>query len=145
MQTVNAPTNVILAEDDLDDVMMFTLAVKKLSIRVELRHAVDGDELFNLLKQLVPDIVFLDIEMPCRDGISCIVEIRKSREYDHMPIVMYSSHRSKRYLDECYLNGANFYMVKPDSLQDLVNKLEKIFSIEWRNVNYFPPRAQFEI
>lgn len=140
---MNKVKNVILAEDDLDDVLIFQLAVDELQIKVELRHAEDGDKLFILLKQLIPDIIFLDINMPCKDGVACIVEIRKNQKLNNVPVIMYTSFKSMKYIDECYANGANFYVIKTSSILDLAEKLKKIFSIEWKNYMYYPPKSEF--
>lgn len=80
--------DVILAEDDIDDVLIFDLAVKHIKISIHLRHAKDGDELFTLLKDAIPDLIFLDIHMPCKDGITCILEIRKNPDFHNVPVIM---------------------------------------------------------
>jgi CheY-like chemotaxis protein len=134
---------VLLAEDDEDDVLIFRLALNKLSLVLEIKHVSDGIALLNLLRQQVPDIIFLDIRMPGKDGLSCIVEIRKNKEYHHIPVIMYTSFKSERYIDESYSNGANFYVLKADSISQLAEKLKKIFSIDWKNYAYFPPKSEF--
>lgn len=138
-------TNVLLAEDDLDDVLIFRLALNKLPFTVELRHAQDGDKLFIMLKELIPDILFLDINMPCKDGIACIVEIRKNPEYNQMPVIFYTSYKNLNYIDQCYANGANFYLIKANSVRELAERLRKIFSVDWRTYMYYPPKDEFVI
>lgn len=135
--------NVFLAEDDQDDVLIFELALKKLPIVVKLKHAKDGEMLFELLRQQIPDIIFLDIRMPCKDGVACIVEIRRNSEYNHIPVIMYTSMRSMKYVDEAYSNGANFYLLKGNSIHELAEKLKKIFAIDWKNFVYYPPKSEF--
>lgn len=143
MQANLSKTNVLLAEDDRDDVLIFELALEKLPIRVELRNAEDGEKLFVLLKEMIPDILFLDINLPCKDGVACIVEIRRNSEYNNLPIIMYTSFKTKKYVDDCYKNGANFYIVKGTTVNELVEKLKRIFSIDWKNYMYYPPIDEF--
>jgi CheY-like chemotaxis protein len=138
-------TNVILAEDDQDDVLIFKLALNSLPIAVELRHADDGEKLFILLKQLIPDILFLDINLPCKDGIACIVEIRRNKEYNEVPVIMYTSYKSKEYINDSFENGANFYLIKANSVEKIAEKLRVIFSIDWKKFMYYPPKSQFVI
>lgn len=140
---VQEEKNVLLAEDDQDDVLIFELALNKLPILVKLRHARDGEMLFELLRQQIPDIIFLDVRMPCRDGVSCIVDIRKNSEYNNIPVIMYSSNRGSKYIDEAYSSGANFYILKGNSIHELAEKLKKIFSVDWKNYMYYPPKAEF--
>ncbi|QEC42014.1 response regulator [Pseudobacter ginsenosidimutans] len=135
--------DIMLAEDDADDVEIFDLGLKGLEFPYLLRHAENGDVLFIMLKDKLPYILFLDIHMPCKDGIACIVEIRKNREYDKMPVIMYTSEISKKIIEEAYRSGANLYLAKTNTIADLTDKLRKIFSIDWDNYLHFPPHSQF--
>ena len=135
--------NVFLAEDDEDDVLIFRLALHKLSIVVELKHASDGDMLLDLLRKEVPDMIFLDIKMHGKDGMSSITEIRSNSEYNHVPVIMYTSLKGEKYVDESYSNGANFYLLKANSITQLANKLTMLFSIDWKSYTYYPPKTEF--
>lgn len=135
--------NVFLAEDDEDDVLIFKLALHKLPIFIELKQAPDGDKLMELLRAQIPDIIFLDIKMRGKDGMSCIVDIRRNSEYNHIPVVMYTSMKGEKYIDESYSNGANFYLIKANSISQLAEKLKMIFSVDWKNYTYYPPRSEF--
>jgi CheY-like chemotaxis protein len=135
--------DILLAEDDSDDVEIFDLGLQELNIPYLLRHAENGDVLFIMLKDKVPYILFLDIHMPCKDGLACIVEIRKNREYDKMPVVMYTSEISKKLIEEAYRNGANLFLAKTNTIAELTDKLRKVFSIDWDNYLHFPPHSQF--
>jgi DNA-binding response OmpR family regulator len=139
----NEPKDVLLAEDDHDDVEFFQSAIKDTTIPVELRHAKDGEELFLELKRAVPNLLFLDIQMPCKDGISCILEIRKNRKYDRLPVVMFSSLTHKSYVDKTYRYGANYYVVKPTSVAALTQRLQYLLSVEWEKQLYYPPKEEF--
>lgn len=140
---LNEEKNVLLADDDHDDVLIFELALNKVPILVKLRHAKDGEMLFELLRQQIPDIIFLDIKMPCKDGVACIVEIRSNSAYNNIPVIMYTSMKHVKYIDDTYSNGANFYLLKGSSIHELAEKLKKIFSIDWKNVIYYPPKSEF--
>ena len=135
--------NVFLAEDDEDDVLIFRLALHKLPIFIELKQAPDGDRLMELLREQIPDIIFLDIKMRGKDGMSCIVDIRRNSEYNHIPVVMYTSLKGQKFVDECYSSGANFYLMKANSISQLAEKLKLIFSIDWKSFNYYPPKTEF--
>lgn len=145
MRKSHEVTKVLLAEDDMDDVLIFNLALNKLPFAVELRHAEDGDKLFILLKELIPDIIFLDINLPCKNGIACIVEIRKNRQYNEVPVIMYTSHKNMKYISDSYSNGANFYLVKANTVYELAERLRQIFSVDWKQYMYYPPMSEFVI
>ena len=60
-----------------------------------------------------------------------------------MPVIMYTSLKGDKYVDESYANGANFYLVKANSISQLANKLTMLFSIDWKSYTYYPPKAEF--
>lgn len=139
------PTHVLLAEDDDEDYFIFSLALKELTIKVILTRAENGDILLQLLDEKNPDIVFLDLLMPCKDGRTCLKEIRANKKYDSVPIVVYSSLSDLKSIEFCYREGSNLYAIKPSTLQELKTVLEKIFSIDWKKMLYFPPRSKFVV
>jgi DNA-binding response OmpR family regulator len=143
MKTPGSRRDVLLVEDDHDDMEIFESALKATTIPYELRYARNGDELFEKLDQAIPSLLFLDINMPCRDGIACILEIRKNRKYDGLPVIMLTSLLHKHYVDNTYRYGANYYVVKPTSIAALTEKLKHILSIEWGKQLYYPSKNEF--
>jgi CheY-like chemotaxis protein len=139
------PTHVLMAEDDDEDFYIFSLAIKELTIKVVLTRAENGDILLQLLDEKNPDIVFLDLLMPCKDGRTCLKEIRSNKKYDTIPIVVYSSLSDLKSIEFCYREGSNLYAIKPSTLNELKTVLEKIFSIDWKKMLYFPPRSKFVV
>ena len=137
------PNDVLLADDDPDDLLQFELAIKDVSMPVYLRHAKDGEELFVRLKEAIPDLLFLDIEMPCKDGMACILEIRRNPEYNFMPVIMFTSHNRQSFIEESYQTGANYFLLKPATVKALTEKLEFILSKGWSKQMYFPSRDEF--
>jgi len=135
--------DILLAEDDNDDVVIFDLAMSQMDFPYLLRNATDGDTLFVMLKDKVPYILFLDIHMPCKDGIACIVEIRKNKEYDNLPVIMYTSNLASKMVEDSFRNGANFYVTKTNTINALVDKLKKIFAVDWSSYMHYPPQGQF--
>ncbi|RXK86360.1 response regulator [Filimonas effusa] len=140
-------THVLMAEDDDDDYMFFSLAVNELSVKVVLTRAENGDILFKLLEkdEEHPDMLFLDLLLPCKNGKDCLREIRANRKYDSMPIIVYSSLEDLQSIEFCYREGSNLYAIKPHSLVELKDVLEKIFSVNWKKMMYYPPKSSFVI
>lgn len=66
------------------------MATASLSFSIILTKATDGEQLMKLLELFIPDILFLDINMPCKQGATCLKEIRANHRYDNVPIVMYT-------------------------------------------------------
>lgn len=143
MATALVNRDILLAEDDADDVEIFESALQELAIPYEMRHAENGDVLFILLGEKIPYLLFLDVHMPCKDGITCITEIRRNRAYDKMPVIMYTSSSSKKVVEECFRNGANMYMGKTNTYSGLVEKLRKVFAVDWTGYLHYPPESHF--
>src|SRR5689334_8628528 len=109
MMKASEDKDVMLADDDFDDFDIFETAVKEISESTVVRHAKDGGVLFVMLNEAIPDLLFLDITMPGKDGISCLLEIRKNPKFHNMPVIMFTGHKRSDYITNSYENGANFY------------------------------------
>ena len=135
--------NVLLAEDDDDDYELFVEVIKDLSLKVLLTRAENGDVLMRILHEKVPDMLFLDIMMPCKDGKDCLLEIRTHKKFDNLPIVVYTSLRDFDTIEFCYRRGTNLFVQKPYTYAELIEVMEQIFSINWTEMRYYPTRSKF--
>lgn len=144
MQTLSEEaTHVMLAEDDEDDYYVFSLAIAEIPLKILLTHAADGEKLMRLLNEKLPDILFLDLRMPCKDGHECLREIRADKRFDKLPIIIYSSLEDLRNIEMTYREGANLYAIKPSTLNDLTAVIERILRVDWKKMLYFPTLPQF--
>ena len=121
--------DIVLAEDDPEDVEIFKMALETVGSQVRIRHVPNGDRLMDLLEQSIPDILFLDMHMPCKDGLACISEIRQQPKYDTMPIVMYTTQQYRKLIEEKNKQTANYYIDKPDSINELVEQLQQLLVV----------------
>ena len=110
-----------LAEDDEDDRMLFRSSVKTFHFPVQLTVVYNGEELMELLKHTVklPDIIFLDLNMPRKDGLACLTEIKKSERLKIIHIIILSTSFRKMEADQLYELGAQYYIRKPDTFLQL--------------------------
>jgi DNA-binding NarL/FixJ family response regulator len=124
--------HVWLADDDPDDSEDFKNAINEIAPSALVTLLSDGEELMKLFAAgLTPDILFLDINMPCKDGLDCLKEIRVERHLQKLPIVIFSSTRENRFVDVTYGYGANLFYKKPASFSSLVNDLKNILALNW--------------
>jgi CheY-like chemotaxis protein len=135
--------HVMIAEDDDDDYYIFSVALEELSITVVLTRAKNGDILVRLLEDKIPDILFLDLMLPGKDGRQCLREIRANNKYDALPVIMYTSLKNVEEIEFCYREGANLYVIKPTAYADLKDILQRILLIDWKKLLYYPPLSQF--
>lgn len=137
--------SVLVADDDPDDFFTFEVACQELSFKIMLSHVTNSDALIKALEEHMPDILFLDIMMPTYTGTHCLKMLRSNRKYDALPIIMYTSMTDVDNVEFCFREGANLYVVKPASFQELKQTLERILTINWKKTMYFPTRDSFII
>ncbi|TDH24223.1 response regulator [Segetibacter sp. 3557_3] len=119
--------HVVMAEDDNDDIELFKTALNEECPDLELSVAEDGAKLIKLLGYIsTPDVILLDLNMPCKDGKECLVEIRGKKEYDEVPIVILSTSSNKKDIEFCLSNGANHYFIKPNSYREVSSLVKNI-------------------
>lgn len=135
--------HVLIADDDDDDFEFLAEAVNDLSLKIILSRAENGEILMKILHMEIPDVLFLDVMMPCVDGKECVHQIRSDKKFDDLPIIVYSAVRDPDTVEFFYRQGTNMYVFKPQSYSDLLSMLEKIFAIDWRKVRYYPKYNDF--
>lgn len=123
--------SIVLAEDNLEHCFFFKKALKEVAPGTGLTAVHDGDKLLELLESYLPDLLFLDLRMPCKNGVDCIKEIREKRAYDTMPIIVFSVTEDQQAIQTAYGYGANLYIVKPEEYVLLKSVLEHVLSMDW--------------
>jgi CheY-like chemotaxis protein len=136
-------TRVLFAEDDDDDFEMFKDVITDLGLKVVVSRAENGDMLLRILRENIPDMLFLDIRMPCKDGKDCLLKIRTNPKFDHLPIIVYSSINNPETIEFCFRQGTNMYVLKPSSFSELKEVVQRIFSVDWKRVRYYPNLSNF--
>ncbi len=132
---LKTPLNILLADDDIDDRLFFSKALKEMPFSTKLATVHDGDELMNYLNMNLinlPDILFLDLSMPRKTGFECLFEIKGNPKLMNMPVVMFST--SFKSNDKYELSmietlkgiGAQDYIRKPDEFLLLKQAIQPI-------------------
>ncbi|WP_347049188.1 response regulator [Flavobacterium olei] len=131
----NTHTVIYLADDDEDDRMVFVDAVEDLGIPVRVYTSADGSQLMKLLhqaQQRLPEIIFLDINMPVKNGFECLEEIRSGNErFTDIKVIMLSTSSNPSNIQRCFELGADFYAVKPSTYPELKSLLTNVMAIDW--------------
>jgi CheY-like chemotaxis protein len=142
------PHQILLAEDDDDDSMLFKEALNELAVPTDLHRVKDGEELMYILGQLenkLPDILFLDINMPRKNGFECLLEIKSTEKLKEIPVVILSTSSGKELVDKMYNAGANLYICKPNQFSHLKKIIEISISTNWSLYSPQPPKEKFMI
>lgn len=135
--------DVLIAEDDRDDYEILEDVINSLELKIVVSRAENGDLLMKLIHEKIPDLLFLDLVLPCKDGKACIKEIRGDKKFDGLPIIVYSSLKDLESIDFCFRSGTNLYLVKPNSYTSIVEAVQRIFSVDWKKLSYYPTRSDF--
>ncbi len=140
------PVKVLLADDDKDDQQLFTAAIEETKVNAEVTTVDNGKDLIDILKdprEPNPDIIFLDVNMPVKDGKEALAEIKKDETLRDIPTVMLSTSDSPNDVEETFKHGANLYVKKPNSFNSLILILKNIFMLHWAKALLKPVRQTF--
>jgi CheY-like chemotaxis protein len=139
------PLHVLLADDDDEDQEFFSSALNSIAPSIRLTKAVNGEELMNLLKDNrdLPDLIFLDLNMPCKNGLESLMELKQVENLKNIPVLIYSTSAHGEQIEQTYLHGANLYVQKPHSFADIIKVLNEIFSFNLKDLISQPPRSKF--
>ena len=140
------PVKVVLADDDKDDQEIFEDALNETSIPAELKTVDNGQELIDHLKDPAepnPDIIFVDINMPLKDGKEVLAEIKSDETLKDIPTVVISTSDHPKDIEDTFNAGANLYVRKPFSFGSLIIILKKVFMLKWVGALLKPLRKTF--
>jgi DNA-binding NtrC family response regulator len=136
---------IVIGDDDPDDFDLLKEAIWQVTNNVLVVQAENGEILLQILSEKVPDLLFLDIVMPCKDGMACMKIIRANARFDDMLIIMYAGSSTKDLITFCYENGATLFLNKPSSYSKLVAMMERVFSIDLAPTTKATKREDFFI
>ncbi|WP_207496672.1 response regulator [Aridibaculum aurantiacum] len=129
MKTGNQPPlAVLLVDDDPDDIFLFKEAAEQAAFDIQVLAA-EPEVIYQYLEAGKPDVILLDINMPQKDGIEYLLELKSNAEYKEIPIIMYST--SKYKIGDSFTAGANKYFVKPNTFDDLVKLIDQLNQRTW--------------
>lgn len=116
----NEVIDVLLIEDDPAVLEMYRMKLSLDGYRVNV--AVDGEEGLTRAKELLPDIIFLDIRLPKKDGFEVLQALRQHPETEAIPVIMLSNYGEKELVDRGLKLGAHEFLIKahttPSSLSE---------------------------
>jgi CheY-like chemotaxis protein len=126
------PMKVLLADDDQDDRDFFKEAIEELKLPVDLEFAVNGMELMSILtssSDKLPDLIFLDLNMPIKNGQECLEELKSNQKLQHIPVIIYSTSDGREHIDKTYKHGASLYIKKTQFIsQSEKNGRESVYA-----------------
>lgn len=131
------PIHIMLADDDEDDRLFFKEAFEEVKIKYKISTFNDGEQLMDYLYEAgnpLPDIIFLDLNMPRKSGIECLKEIRNNDRLKKISVAIYSTSSSEQDIEDTFVSGANVYIKKPNDFNMLKKILSDVVHINWQYI-----------
>lgn len=138
---------ILLVEDDKKDIELTVTALSEYNLANEIAIAHDGVEALDYLYRRgafaqrpddKPLVILLDLKMPRLDGLQVLKQLKTDEQMRSIPIVILTSSRESRDLEECYKLGVNAYVVKPVRFTAFVEAVKQI-GVFWALINEPPP------
>jgi CheY-like chemotaxis protein len=122
--------DILLAEDDEDDRMLLTEALNNVNKGLKVEFAPDGQKLMALLqsRKTLPDVIFLDLNMPFKNGFQCLREIKGNEKLKKCPVIVMTTSQNLDDINLAYELGAALFLIKPSDFTILKITLEKIIT-----------------
>jgi len=125
---------VFLADDDQDDQELFQHALKEIDSSITCEIARNGFETIEMLKgrKVLPDVIFLDLNMPLMNGFECLSKLKNDALLSMLPVVIFTTTKNPVEVQATHQLGANVFLTKPSTKQELRSKLERILRIDFK-------------
>ncbi|OWP74745.1 response regulator, partial [Flavobacterium oreochromis] len=119
----------LLLEDDKIEVMKFNRVIKSLNLIHKVIEANNGVEALDILKnkEVLPDIIVLDLNMPKLNGIEFLKILKEDERLRYIPSIILSTSSNHKDLLECYKIGIAGYIIKPLKYEEYVEKVQSLF------------------
>ncbi len=133
--------NIFYADDDIDDLNIFVDAAHEVSSSLQVITQESGDDLIRNLNNPPPyaSLVFLDLNMPLKNGYEVLKEIKESDQTKDVPVIIFSTTTDVNAIQNTRMLGANYYIPKPSTFVSLKNAIKHCLSINWET---FMPKAE---
>jgi CheY-like chemotaxis protein len=140
--------NILLADDDSDDCIFFKAALGELLLSTHLTTVNDGEQLMQLLTNetnVLPHVLFLDLNMPRKNGFECLMEIKLSKKLKQLPVILFSTSFEQEVVNQLYKNGAQYFIRKPSEFSQFKNIIQLSLALMTKENISQPTRENFVI
>lgn len=120
--------SIFLIDDDTDDAELFEETLQEINPDISFKRAKDGCHAIEILeeKDYIPDLIFLDINMPRMDGWECLGKLKSKENHKDIPVIMYTTSSHQRDKEIAVKLGAINFISKPTNLKELKTILNTI-------------------
>jgi CheY-like chemotaxis protein len=137
LSNITMEKTLLLIDDDPDDIEMFCDAVQEIDEKNNCLCASNGREALEIVNSCLqkPDYIFLDLNMPQMNGKQCVKEIKQHSEFAEIPVIIYSTSKYKKEIDEIPAIGAAIFLTKPTLFNDLKIAIAEVIIKKLENIS----------
>ncbi len=136
---------ILIAEDDADDRFLLQTAFEENGYKDKLHFVENGVEVLEYLHKhsqngqpdKMPNFILLDLNMPKKDGREVLKELKSNPLYKKIPVIIFSTTNNEQEMRRCYELGANSYITKPNSFENLIKTVAVLRSY-WIHTSISP-------
>jgi DNA-binding NtrC family response regulator len=118
--------NILLIDDDDDELEIFTAALEDLKVSYNCSLARNAQQAMIMLDNSIPDLIFLDVNMPGKGGLKCLRDIRERDALKQVPVIIYTTCHDEHGGKNAMNSGAAAYVRKPSSIKCLTGILKQV-------------------
>ena len=138
--------SILLADDDIDDCFFFKEALEELLLSTNLTSVHDGEKLMQLLTNKaneLPHVLFLDLNMPRKNGFECLSEIKLSKKLAQLPVIVFSTSFEHEVVNLLYKSGALYFIRKPAEFSQFKKIIQHTLALIAQENILYPTRENF--
>lgn len=135
MKAKNEMMLIFLADDDQYDCEIFEEALQEFHLNYAIVIFKTGRALLQHLadnKNQLPDLLFLDLNMPEMTGVECLKELRAEVRLQRISIAIYTTSKRNEDIESTLEAGANIFITKTNNFNGLVKILKHVIDINWQ-------------
>jgi len=140
--------NILLADDDYADCLLFKDALEELPISASLTIVHNGEEVIKEItnkKKKLPDVLFLDLNMPRKNGFATLGEIKRSIDLQDLTVIIFSTSSDMQMVKQVYKDAAHYYICKPVDFLEMKKVIYEALSLLSKENTPMPHTENFMI
>lgn len=145
---ISQDISILLADDDKADCLLFQEALEELPVTAQLTIVYNGEELLDELansESKLPDVLFLDLNMPRKNGFAALGAIKRDAKLQRLPVVIFSTTSELEAVKQVFKDAAHYYICKPDNFSDLKKMIYEALMLITQKGNPLPLIESFMI
>ncbi len=145
---ISRSINILLADDDMADCLLFKDALEELPISAILNIVHNGEQLIEAITKKgnkFPDVLFLDLNMPRKNGFASLGEIKRSSKLQKLPVIIFSTASDIGALNHVFREAAHYYICKPADFLQLKKVIYEALSLIMQKNRPLPLEGKFMI